>query len=99
MSLKFEPHFLCTRCGACCRSVSLSSLTAWLDRGNGICRHLDDETALCSIYENRPDVCRVDLQYKINYQRVISWQKFCELNQQCCAMLQKSANFTNQIEG
>ncbi|MFH0959646.1 MAG: YkgJ family cysteine cluster protein [Pseudomonadota bacterium] len=37
--------FPCERCGACCRTIQ--------------CRYLEGED-FCSIYENRPDVCRVD---------------------------------------
>ena len=86
-SLKFEPAFPCTRCGACCRSVHLSPATEWLDKGNGICRHFDEKTNLCSIYENRPEICRIDLEYEINYQETMSWSEFCALNQACCDML------------
>jgi Fe-S-cluster containining protein len=31
--------FPCTKCGACCRHVNLSPLTAYLDRGDGIATH------------------------------------------------------------
>lgn len=37
--------FPCERCGACCRAIQ--------------CRYLEGENH-CSIYETRPDVCRVD---------------------------------------
>jgi Fe-S-cluster containining protein len=90
--LKFNPSFQCTCCGACCRSVAQSSLTAWLDDGDGVCRNLDRKTELCLIYEERPDVCRVDLQYVMHYQQDISWKDFCELNQKCCEDLQKIIN-------
>lgn len=82
--------FPCTRCGACCRSVANNSTTDFLNRGDGVCKYLNDSTNLCSIYENRPDICRVDLQYKINYQKYISWDKFSELNQKACIILQKN---------
>ena len=50
--------FPCIGCGACCKE------TDWLlDAGfpveNDACAHLIDDQ--CSIYETRPDVCRVDL--------------------------------------
>ena len=65
--------------------------STWLDKGNGTCRHLDEKTSLCLIYEDRPEVCRVDLQYDLNYQHEMSWSKFCELNQQCCFVLQHTS--------
>lgn len=48
--------FPCVRCGLCCRRVGFTPL----DRGDGICRNLDETTNLCRIYETRPDICRVD---------------------------------------
>ncbi len=50
--------FPCIGCGACCKE------TDWLFEAgfpveNGVCAHLIDDK--CSIYETRPDVCRVDL--------------------------------------
>lgn len=82
--------FPCVRCGACCRSVSRSSVSAWLDRGDGVCSHLDEKTELCSIYEGRPDICCVKTQYIKNYQDVYSWKEFCDLNKKCCDYLQKN---------
>ena len=44
----------CTRCGACCVAPDISSL----DKPVGVrCRHLAEDN-LCSIYDERPDVCR-----------------------------------------
>ena len=94
-ALKYEPPFACTRCGACCRSVSFSPLTAWLDKGDGICQHLDEQTELCAIYESRPDVCRIDLQYEVHYVRHLSWKEFSDLNLQCCEALQKRISDTS----
>ena len=48
--------FYCDRCGACCRNLRKSKLYAELDRGDGTCRYLAGN--LCSIYENRPLLCR-----------------------------------------
>jgi len=69
--------------------VARSPITAWLDRGDGTCRHLDDKTALCLVYEERPNICRIATQYRINYQKYFSWKNFCELNQKCCTALQE----------
>lgn len=49
--------FPCTSCGACCRSIK--HVLPLFDDGNGVCVHLADNR--CSIYENRPDICRVDI--------------------------------------
>jgi len=46
----------CEKCGDCCRYVRLVSKD--LDRGDGTCKHLNDDN-LCSIYYERPEICRV----------------------------------------
>jgi Fe-S-cluster containining protein len=49
--------FPCTACGACC--VVLPRLVkGWPLREDGACAHLSNEN-LCTIYETRPDICRV----------------------------------------
>ena len=57
--------FPCDACGKCCRHVNLSEQTSYLDRGYGICHYFNESTNLCSIYETRPLVCRVEDYYKI----------------------------------
>ena len=44
---------------------------------------------MCLIYDSRPDVCRVDVQYVRFYKDIYSWKQFCDLNRQCCEILQK----------
>lgn len=55
--------FPCTRCGACCRLVSVVPALAHLDRGDGACRHLTGEAGGehgCAVYADRPRECSVD---------------------------------------
>lgn len=79
--------FPCTSCGKCCRRVNLSEITAYLDRGDGICRHFDSDTNLCKIYQERPLVCRVGDYYKTHLSDDISWQEFVRLNLEICKKL------------
>lgn len=79
--------FPCTQCGACCRHVNLSELTKFLDRGDGICYHHDLNSHLCKIYENRPEVCRVDTYYEQHVNQKISWEQFVNLNLIACKQL------------
>ncbi len=79
--------FPCTQCGACCRHVNLSELTKFLDRGDGICYHHDLNSHLCKIYENRPEVCRVDTYYEQHFKQKISWEQFVHLNLIACKQL------------
>ena len=52
--------FLCSGCGACCLMAGATGLLP--DRGDGACIHLDKDMS-CKIYENRPEICRVDELY------------------------------------
>jgi len=82
--------FPCSQCGECCRRVHLLTETAGLDRGDGTCMHFDEGLRQCRIYADRPDICRVDRQYQLNYRTVMSWEAFVELNQEACNALQQA---------
>ena len=80
--------FPCTQCGLCCQHVHLAEETRFLDRGDGTCRHYDAITRNCSIYAERPEICRVDRQYLLRYAEQYTWNEFVELNLQACELLQ-----------
>ena len=84
--------FPCTACGQCCKNVHKSEETKFLDRGDGICYHFNESTLLCTIYENRPLVCRVQDYYKANLIDIYNWDEFVELNIQVCNDLNKKTN-------
>jgi len=54
----------CVACGTCCRQIPIHpTLVALdLDRGDGTCRHLQDDQS-CGIYETRPAGCRVPVEH------------------------------------
>ena len=79
--------FPCTQCGACCRHVNLSELTEYLDRGDGVCHHYDPDSKLCSIYNSRPEICRIDTLYHKNFKEKFTWNEFVELNLIACKQL------------
>lgn len=79
--------FPCSACGKCCRRVNLSEQTASLDRGDGICRHLDTQTNLCTIYHERPLIYQVEAYYKKYLSEQISWQDFAQINMEICQKL------------
>ena len=76
--------FPCTACGKCCRNVGKSEQTAFLDRGDGVCYHFNEQTNLCSIYENRPLVCRVEEYYKTYLSDIYEWDEFVKINLEIC---------------
>lgn len=69
--------FPCTQCGECCRRTKFVSddflARVGLERGpDGICKHFNDNR--CSIYETRPDVCRIPLHhYRMNAAYCNKW--------------------------
>ncbi|WP_135458887.1 YkgJ family cysteine cluster protein [Vibrio echinoideorum] len=79
--------FPCYSCGKCCSNVHLSQETERLDRGDGICRHLNIENKQCNIYDTRPDICRVELQYRKHYSSTYTWKAFVEINLSICEHL------------
>jgi len=81
--------FPCDQCGLCCQNVHLAAQTAFLDRGDGTCRHYQANSKRCAIYEQRPDVCRVDRQYVLHYAPCCTWDEFVAANLRVCAWLQE----------
>lgn len=79
--------FPCTQCGKCCKNISLSKETIFLDRGDGICKYFNTKDYLCSIYEKRPEICRINNQYQNHYKKIYSWSDFVEINLQVCNAL------------
>ena len=80
--------FTCDRCGECCRNLNKSPLYDDLHDGDGICRYLEGN--LCSIYEERPLLCRVDESYHIYFKDKLSYEEYVQLNYKYCNELKKS---------
>lgn len=80
--------FECDQCGLCCRNLKKSSLYDDLHDGNGICRYLDLNTKLCTVYDNRPEKCNVTESYKY-FKNEISFNKYIELNTKECNKLKE----------
>jgi hypothetical protein len=49
----------CTKCGACCLNISWCMPHNMVE-GTTRCKYLDTDTMECTIYEDRPKICRVD---------------------------------------
>ena len=78
--------FKCSQCGECCRHLDRSELYRELDRGDGVCRYLKGN--LCSIYENRPLLCRIDESYDKFFSEIYTRDEYYRLNEQACKILQ-----------
>lgn len=90
MKLDMIHSFPCNKCGACCRHVNRAIETQFLDRGDGTCKNYDEIEKLCTVYDSRPDICRVDKQYLFHYKDQYTWNEFIELNRISCELIIQS---------
>ena len=81
--------FPCIKCGACCRQVSNHTIYQYLDRGDGCCQHFEELTNECKVYDERPDICRIDLIYKRQFSQDMSLNEYYQLNSLGCAQLRE----------
>jgi Fe-S-cluster containining protein len=80
--------FPCTECGLCCKNINRNPLYASLDRGDGVCKNLVNDTS-CSIYDDRPIFCRIDEAHKLFFS-MLSLSEYYNLNAKTCYELQVS---------
>ena len=79
--------FFCDQCGLCCRNIRGIEELKDFDKGNGVCKYLDENTNLCTIYENRPLICRVDEMYDRFFKKFYTKEQYYELNYNACKKL------------
>ena len=78
---------MCDCCGCCCRNLDKSNLYKELDRGDGTCIYLKGN--LCTIYEKRPLLCRVDECYQLYFKELMSIEQYYKLNKIECEKLKE----------
>lgn len=83
--------FNCDCCGICCKNIEHVPQLQEYDNGNGKCIYLTDDNK-CSIYNNRPEICNVDLMYKKLYSNTYTKDEFYKLNYEVCSQLKKNYN-------
>jgi hypothetical protein len=86
--------FKCDCCGACCRNLHLSEIYKELDRGDGVCKYLVGN--LCSIYENRPDICNVDKAYNLYFSKIMTKEEYYSQNYNTCKILKEKENIKEE---
>lgn len=85
--------FPCNLCGLCCRNISGIDELKQFDKGDGVCVHLNEENE-CSIYDDRPNICRIDEMYERVYYEHFTKKEYYFENVLACRTLQKKAGFT-----
>lgn len=81
--------FECTKCGCCCRNLNLNELYFNLDRGDGICKHFDENNNICLIYNERPIICNVNKMYEYYFSNQYTIEQYYNINKASCDMLIK----------
>lgn len=81
--------FKCDCCGLCCRHVGKNPLAKNLDAGDGVCKFLNRENNLCTIYDNRPDFCNVEKGYSKYFAEFYSEEEYLRLNYAACKKLKE----------
>lgn len=81
--------FPCTSCGLCCQNISKIKNLKNYDLGNGICKYFNSIDNSCKIYNKRPDICSVDIMFKIKYKQYFTEKIFYMENAKSCNYLQK----------
>lgn len=81
--------FPCERCGCCCRMIGNVLWAKHMALPSGICRYLDQQTNLCTIYDNRPVFCNVDRYYNLFLKNTMDKDVFYALNKKECLALRQ----------
>lgn len=84
--------FPCSSCGLCCQNIQNIKELKDFDNGSGICIKFDILNHTCSIYETRPEVCRVEKMYELYYAHQFSKHEFYVQNSLICNYLQDQKN-------
>lgn len=77
--------FSCDMCGKCCRNLQLSEIYSSLDDGTGKCIYLNGNQ--CSIYNDRPLICKVDESYEVFFKDIMSKEEYYRINYEVCNKL------------
>jgi len=84
--------FPCSACGLCCQNISSVNELKDFDLGNGVCIHFDSINNSCTIYEDRPNICKVDEMFQIKYKQYFTKEAFYMENAKVCNALQEEYN-------
>ena len=79
--------FPCTKCGLCCmRAGTVENFPLEVDH-NGVCSKYDKEKKECTIYKDRPMVCRIDDHYDKYLSANVDRNYWYHYNAQMCNKL------------
>ena len=75
----------CSKCKhhSCCKHV----IPELARENSTICRFFDEETGLCTIYDNRPWICNTDYMYEHYYKERMTREEYDRRNSEACKLL------------
>ncbi len=79
--------FQCDKCGQCCRNLHRYPIYRGLHSGDGVCKFLEGNE--CSIYDERPLICRIEEGYDAFFKDTLSYEEYIQRNYACCKILKK----------
>ena len=85
--------FKCDCCGICCRHIRGIAMLEAFDDGTGVCRYLDREHNLCTIYDSRPVICSVDAMYELFFRDEMTREEFYDKNYSACEKLKHNHGY------
>lgn len=84
--------FNCTKCGLCCRQVGKFPFMKSFAKEDGSCIHLKNN--LCDCYENRPEICNVDLMYEKYFSSKMTKDEWYALQEISCRKIRDDARIS-----
>ena len=78
--------FLCSACGACC--MEAGGKYGLPKKKDGSCGYLTKEN-ICSIYEDRPDVCKTEKLYELFKHKLTKKEYYIETTKGCHMLIDK----------
>lgn len=82
--------YSCMKCGLCCKNLGHNDLYKSIRNAEGACIYFDQHTNLCSIYEDRPLICRIDEFYDLVGFDGKTREEYYRLNELDCIKMQES---------
>ena len=79
--------FPCTICGLCCQNISAIEELKSYDLGDGICKYFDVTSNSCTIYNDRPNICKIDKMFESKHRKYFTKEAFYMENTKYCNAL------------
>lgn len=80
--------YSCEQCGNCCRHVDFIEEMSEYDRGDGVCKYLNNNK--CKIYNARPNICNGKFVYE-NFYSNMTVAAYHEMIKDYCELIRSDS--------